>query len=150
VKVIIEHCGDTSEVVEVARDYTYVQGEMKERKEGEWSSKEIEGCPLTPSFPTPITYFHHLLSLLIIIAHSHHLLSSPTPIAHSHCPLLSPAPIAHSHYPLSLLTPISHSQFIFVVVYSELFFLYFTYIYSKPFVVSILLLPIYCIFTNDI
>jgi hypothetical protein len=31
--------GITSEVVEIARGHTYVQGEMKERKGEEWSSK---------------------------------------------------------------------------------------------------------------
>jgi hypothetical protein len=34
-------------VVEIAGDYIYVQGEMKERKGEEWSSKGMDECLLT-------------------------------------------------------------------------------------------------------
>jgi hypothetical protein len=42
-----QHFGNTWEVVEAAGDCTYVQGEIKERKGVEWSSKEMDRCPLT-------------------------------------------------------------------------------------------------------
>jgi hypothetical protein len=50
--------------VEVAGDHTYVQGEMNERKEKEWSSKGIHQCPLIYTFTilvfkmrlTPVRY----------------------------------------------------------------------------------------------
>jgi hypothetical protein len=34
-------------MVEMAGDHTYVQREIKKRKEDEWSSKGMNGCPLT-------------------------------------------------------------------------------------------------------
>jgi hypothetical protein len=39
--------GIISEVVRIAREHTYVQGEIKDRSGVEWSSKGTDGCPLT-------------------------------------------------------------------------------------------------------
>jgi hypothetical protein len=36
-----------SEVVKIAVECTYIQGERNERKGEEWSSKGMDGCPLT-------------------------------------------------------------------------------------------------------
>jgi hypothetical protein len=49
--------GITLEVVEIAEGHTYIQGEMEASIGDEWSSKEMDECPFTPSnsWDIPIT-----------------------------------------------------------------------------------------------